>query len=179
VVDETPTWQGVATSGKVITLTFVVSHTGAHGDVVVNEAEYAHLTGSGVTVGNSVTYTIVLNNEGMGTAHGVMLTDRLPEQVGFAQWLNQPQGAVVTDGELTWQGTVIAATPVTFAFVIGYLGGEGDVVTNTVEITHTSATANAQAVFLVTTSFNVYLPVVLKQVSVPGKRATAQVLIRD
>jgi uncharacterized repeat protein (TIGR01451 family) len=41
------TWQGSVAAGQSLTWTFVASHTGGYGDVVVNTVRYGHPTGSG------------------------------------------------------------------------------------------------------------------------------------
>ncbi|MCS7283014.1 MAG: hypothetical protein NZ769_06680, partial [Anaerolineae bacterium] len=95
-----------------------------------------------------VTYTVRLANIG-GVNDTVLLTDTLPAEVDFGQWIERPEGATVDNDVITWSGTITAGTAVTFSFTAQHVGNYGDVVTNTAEFRGTSESGSAQAVFRV------------------------------
>lgn len=69
----------------------------------------------GVPPGGVVTYTIELDNNGDGFAPNVILTDTLPAEVAFGDWITQ-NGATEADGEITWRGDVAAGESQTLVF---------------------------------------------------------------
>ncbi len=116
-----------------------------------------------VTYHSTVTYTVVLDNSGPLDANGVLLTDTLPSEVDFACWVVQPAGASVdTNDQITWSGTVTASNAITLTFVVTHTGDYGDVVTNTVEYSHTIGGGSDEATFTVESTIPVYLPIILK-----------------
>ncbi len=72
---------------------------------------------AGVFPGDLVTYTLVLRNDSSTPAANVMLTDVLPWEVNFMDWLEQPVAASVTDDVLTWSGALTESEPVEISFV--------------------------------------------------------------
>lgn len=59
-----------------------------------------------VPLGGVVTYTITLSNSGNGTALGAVLTDVLPVEMDFGEWIVQPAGAVQVGDTVQWTGSV-------------------------------------------------------------------------
>ncbi len=98
----------------------------------------------------TVTYTVVLRNS-RATNDAVLFTDTLPAEVDFGGWVEQPEGATVSNDQITWSGTLTAGTAITFTFTAQHVGDYGDVVTNTAEFSGTQDAGTAQAVFTVET----------------------------
>lgn len=74
-----------------------------------------------------VTYTVVLSNTGPGDEAGVVLTDILPSALTFGYWLEQPASGLSHSGNaITWTGSVLASTNITFTFTATRTGGAGD-----------------------------------------------------
>ena len=164
VSEDELTWSGTVTAHTAITFEFVAGHVGDYSDVVSNEVDYDYAAGSGsdgvsfsvvgpppvlsiektaapeeeVPYHGPVTYTIVVENSGGGDAVGVRVTDTLPGEVEFSDWLpgGQPEGAIVSGGELIWTGTITAHTSLTFAFVVSHVGDYGDAVQNQASFAH-------------------------------------------
>ena len=102
--------------------------------------------------GNLITYTIVLSNTGTGAVLQTNLTDTLPAEVTFGGWILQ-NGAELTDGVITWTGTMWTTTEVNLVFTatvnLDY-SLYGETITNTVEYAAPYAgSGNAQAAFTV------------------------------
>jgi uncharacterized repeat protein (TIGR01451 family) len=166
------TWTGEVTASQSITFTFVVTHVGTFNDVVTNTGQFTHSTGSGsanatftvappsphlslikrvsptsnVNYRGNVTYTIVLSNDGSAGALNTFLTDTLPSEVDFAQWLNQ-SGANVASDVITWTGTISIGQAITFTFVVTHVGNYGDVVTNTAQFDQANGSGSGGATF--------------------------------
>ncbi len=104
---------------------------------------------SNVTFHGTVTYTVLLSNSGAISDTGVLLTDTLPAEVDFGQWLEQPADAVELNDEITWSGTVTAGHVITFSFVVNHVGDYGDLVTNTAIFSGTTSAGTAEAAFAV------------------------------
>ncbi len=168
------TWNGTISVGQAITFTFAVTHVGTYGDVITNTAQFDQANGSGsasaafdvglpnlhvaksaspnsnVAYHGEVTYTLVLSNNGTGTAFNTFLTDTLPGEVDFARWIDQ-SGAAINSDQITWNGTVAVNQPITLTFVVTHVGSYGDVVTNTVFLDHATGSGSSSAVFNVVT----------------------------
>lgn len=117
-----------------------------------------------VSYHGTVTYTVMLDNSGPVSDTHALLTDTLPVEVDFARWVQQPAGAEVVAGELTWQGTITGGEAITFTFIVSHAGDYGDVVGNTARFSGTLQAGKDSATFTVTgqaTHF-VYLPLVIK-----------------
>jgi uncharacterized repeat protein (TIGR01451 family) len=130
-----------------------------------------------ITPQDTVTYTLVLSNSGDTIATGAALTDTLPAALSFAAWITQPAGAGESNGAITWNGSVMTDTSVTFIYVATYTGpSESGIVTNTARFAHTSSdgtnSGQASASFIVQSSASsassIYLPLVVKQT--PGAK---------
>jgi uncharacterized repeat protein (TIGR01451 family) len=100
---------------------------------------------------SEVTYTIILNNAGWGSAVDTQLTDTLPAEVDFSSWVvgGRPVGATQANDQIRWQGQVTAMEAITFTFLVSHVGTYGDQVTNTAEYSHTSGSGSAEAGFWV------------------------------
>jgi uncharacterized repeat protein (TIGR01451 family) len=118
-----------------------------------------------------ITYTIVLSNSSGTLADGMLLTDTLPGPVNFDHWVQQPAGADVTAGQLTWNGTVPANGQVTFSFVVSHTGVYSQVVANTAQFFHpaSGSQGSGEAIFVVEPDPGnpapqnaVYVPILLK-----------------
>ena len=92
---------------------------------------------AGVAVGDLVTYTVVLENSGAVADAGVYVTDTLPSAVDFAYWIEQPAGADVSAGQLTWNGAVASDTSITFTFAVTHVTTLNLSVINTAEFSGT------------------------------------------
>ena len=84
-----------------------------------------------------VTYTVALSNGG-GIAYDVALSDTLPAQVEFGDWIGNAHGAVRTGEAITWTGTLSTGDCLTWIWTMTHTGGYGDVVRNTAWYSHTS-----------------------------------------
>jgi uncharacterized repeat protein (TIGR01451 family) len=108
---------------------------------------------TGVDLGDVVTYTITLDNEGEALAAGVMMTDDLPAEVSFGGWVQQ-NGASEADGTLTWTGDIANSTQVVFVFTATVNADPdlyGQTITNTADFTSANAgTGSDDAVFALT-----------------------------
>lgn len=97
-----------------------------------------------VDLGEIVTYTITLNNEGGDTALGILLTDTLPTGITFGGWA---MGTNVTpdyaDGVITWTGDLPAGVqPLTIVFTATVNNDSmlyGNSIVNTAEFTSDNA----------------------------------------
>jgi len=98
-------------------------------------------------VGDIVTYTLVLTNSGMLADPAVQLTDTLPVQVSFFDWLERPAGANISGGRLGWTGAVEPSSVMTFSLRTTYVGDYSEVVTNTVDFSGTYTTGQRSAAF--------------------------------
>ncbi len=79
-----------------------------------------------VEPGQRVTYTLVLNNSGLGS-DSVRLSDTLPSGVEFAAWVAQG-GGVITANEISWQGPVTAGESISITFVVSNLNLSGAII---------------------------------------------------
>ncbi len=174
VADGQITWRGDVAPGRLLTWTFVATHTGAYGDVVANTARFGYTTGSGhaeadftvlgppvisvgktvtptsrIAMGGTVTYTVALTNTGESPAAGLRLTDTLPVSTTFGGWIDQPGGSGVADGQITWRGDVAPGQHLTWIFVATHTGSYGDVVANTARSGYTTGSGHAEADFTV------------------------------
>ncbi len=113
------TWSGTVTAGETLTWTWTVTKNADFGDVVTNTAEFsgtlvAAESDAVFTVamppdltiakrvaptiarpGEPITYTLVFSNTGVGTAHGMAITDHVP--VGVTVTGVVSGGVAVTD----------------------------------------------------------------------------------
>lgn len=68
-----------------------------------------------VDLGDIVTYTLALSNDGDGAAVGIALTDTLPAGVTFGGFVSA-NGATETGGVITWSGALAAGASVEIIF---------------------------------------------------------------
>jgi hypothetical protein len=108
-----------------------------------------------------VIYTAVLSNNDTADASGACFTDTLPSQVDFFQWIKKPNGANVSNDQITWSGTVTAGQAITFTFIANHVGLYGDSVTNIAQYSHASGRGSDEATFIVQAGSNVFLPLVI------------------
>ncbi|MFC2030577.1 FG-GAP-like repeat-containing protein [Chloroflexota bacterium] len=176
-VEDEINWLGTLASGEDVTLMFVVRHVGDYAEVVVNTAEFDHISDSDsdtatftvvgppvlwvskvvtpevdVAYHGEVTYTVELSNTGPGVAYGVALTDVLPDKVEFAGWVpgGQPDGAFEDEGQINWLGTLGSGEKVEFIFLARHVGYYADIVSNRAEYSHwSSAGDDDEATFTV------------------------------
>jgi uncharacterized repeat protein (TIGR01451 family) len=103
---------------------------------------------SNVANHNTLTYTLLLNNNGAGDAFNTQLTDTLPSEVNFARWVTR-SGANAASNVITWTGQVTANQSITFTFVVTHVGTYADVVTNTAQFAHNTGAGSSAATFSV------------------------------
>ena len=119
-----------------------------------------------VPLDSVVTYTIVLSNESVRNALGILLTDALPAEVAFGGWVQQPTDAVYDSGVITWTGDLAGGGQVTLAFT-ATLNTDyslyGQTVTNTARYASDNAgSGSAQATFTTARRYWIYLPLVMR-----------------
>lgn len=98
-----------------------------------------------IEYGESITYTIVLSNSGEAFAYSTVLTDILPNNVSFSEWLQQPAGTVYTSTgapRINWEGTVPADTAHVYQFVATHTGAADEPILNTASFAHSTTTAD-------------------------------------
>jgi len=92
----------------------------------------------------------------------VQVTDTLPLSVSFAAWIEQPPGATIDDGALSWDGALAAGEAITFAFAAAHIGGRGERVVNTAWYRYGDEGGSAEAAFSVRGVYTMHLPLVLR-----------------
>ena len=97
--------------------------------------------------GDVVTYTITLANTGELTETAAILTDTLPTDVTFAQWVSQPAGAVASSTAVTWTGSINPLSNITLVFQANYSGPDSGTVTNTAYFSGTVSAGSDNAIF--------------------------------
>lgn len=100
-----------------------------------------------VLSGDTVTYTIVLANNGALTETAAILTDTLPANVAFAQWISQPAGAINSSTAITWTGSITPLTNITLVFEADYTGPNSGTVNNTAYFSGTVSAGSNSAAF--------------------------------
>jgi uncharacterized repeat protein (TIGR01451 family) len=66
-----------------------------------------------------LTYTIVLSTTDTNVMVGVVLTDTLPPLLRFGEWVEQPLGADVVNGnQITWSGSVMGQVEFIFTALL-------------------------------------------------------------
>jgi len=107
-----------------------------------------------VLPGESVTYTLTLNNPA-GVAGGVLLTDILPAALDFGGWVAQ-NGASVSDDVITWSGDLASGANLVISFRATLHADPalyGQTITNTATFTaHNTLPGSAEAAFTVGSS---------------------------
>lgn len=97
--------------------------------------------------GDTVTYTLVLANDGGITETAAILTDVLPADVTFNSWVSQPAGAVSSSTAVTWTGEIAPEEEITLIFQADYTGPNTGTVVNTAYFSGTVSTGNDSATF--------------------------------
>ncbi len=166
--DGTISWAGdmpVEMEVNVVFTATVDVDYGLYGETITNVASYnAPYAGSGsdsvaftiagapeVSIGKSVavpevlnpgdvvTYTLDLSNAGEAAALDLVMTDTLPNGVTFGEWIQQ-NGAVETNGVITWEGDLSGERVFIFTAGVDYdSSGYGQTITNDVEFTSLNA----------------------------------------
>ena len=121
-----------------------------------------------VSLGATITYTLVLSNSGNITATNATVTDSLPAELTFGAWVTQPAGADEVDGVVSWTGDVGVGEAVMIVFTAVHVGDYEDVVVNTAVFSHASGTGQASASFTVEAepieppppSYTLFLPLI-------------------
>jgi uncharacterized repeat protein (TIGR01451 family) len=127
-------------------------------------------TETAVFPGSTVTYTLILSNSSpVALAEGVRLTDTLPSAVAFGQWVVQPSGANVANGEVTWQGTVAAGETVLVSFTAVVQAGAMGEVENRAVFQHPTQSGSASATFSIAEPVRYwqYFPLIFKAAARP------------
>jgi uncharacterized repeat protein (TIGR01451 family) len=89
--------------------------------------------------GDVLTYTLELTNTGEAAALGLLMTDVLPPGITFGDWVLQ-NGAVESNGVITWQGDLPAEKTFVFTASVDYdPAAYGQTITNTAEFTSANA----------------------------------------
>ncbi|MHB0857410.1 MAG: hypothetical protein ACYC5M_07540 [Anaerolineae bacterium] len=122
-----------------------------------------------LNLGDVVTYTIELANNGGASATGIVLTDTLPTGVDFGAFVTNEDGAQEDDGVIGWSGGLDAGETVTIAFT-ATLSQDwslyGATIDNVVEYSSANAgTGDDEASFAVRAVRRVFLPCVLSRQS--------------
>jgi uncharacterized repeat protein (TIGR01451 family) len=132
------------------------------------------VTPSEAWTGQTVTYTVALHNSGPVTATGVVMTDTLGWEVGFADWVTRNGAYIgVQDGAetITWAGEVPPAATVSIAFTARVIEQADTLqllhehaVSNTVRYTSQNAGAGAlEAAFMLRRYKALFLPLTLRE----------------
>jgi uncharacterized repeat protein (TIGR01451 family) len=111
---------------------------------------------AGVALGDTITYTVALANviwngipanDGEGVAPNVALTDRLPAEVSFGQWLRAPGGTNIASNVITWGGELEAGELLTWTFTARLEEQSAGTVVNTATVEYEGAQIDARAGF--------------------------------
>jgi len=165
-------WRGAMEAGQAVTLTFVANQTAASGATITNTARFSHAGGLGtasaaftveasptlsilksvapeqnVSYRQSVTYELLVINRGHTDAWQVQITDTLAPQTTFARWIEQPPGATVSTGTLTWTGTISVGRAVTLTYAADQAAGLGATVINSAVYKYATGHGRASAAF--------------------------------
>jgi len=122
-------------------------------------------TDGAVDLGDSVTYTLTLNNSGEATAQGIVLTDTLPAGVTFGAFI-AANGATQTDGVIHWSGPLEAGASVQIVFTATVNDDPalyGQTITNTARFTSANdGSGTADVAFTVKPQYRIFLPMVVR-----------------
>jgi uncharacterized repeat protein (TIGR01451 family) len=194
--DDTITWTYPVGSGAHYTFAFtatVTTDTASYGAEVVNLIAFtsdnadsgqdqATFTISGapalepskavmpetVDLGDVVTYTLSLNNTGEAEATDILLSDTLPSEVTFGNFI---MGTNVdpnyASGVITWSGDLpVGVQPIAIVFTATVTSDtvySGDVVTNTVNFDSSNAGSGyAETAFTIKALQHIYLPLITR-----------------
>ncbi len=124
-----------------------------------------------VSPGDTVTYTIVVENVGTVNAGNVVLTDVLPMPVYHVAWVGGSQGATVDGRTISWTGTITAGESLTLTFTARTFAEDettfptDGTITNTVTVAYFGQMIEDSASFDVRFLQKLYLPLVLRNYS--------------
>jgi uncharacterized repeat protein (TIGR01451 family) len=114
-------------------------------------------------LGDVVTYTLTLSNNGSGPATGVMITDVLPTAVTFGGFAQQ-NGATFSNGAVLWSGSLTAGASATVVFTATVKNDRnlyGTDVTNTVQFTSgNGGSGSANTAFAIVQRYFIYMPLI-------------------
>jgi uncharacterized repeat protein (TIGR01451 family) len=97
-----------------------------------------------VARGSVLTYTVTLSNPSEFAAQSVFLTDTLPAQVSFVDFV-QSSGATAGGGLVTWNGDVAAGDVLTIVYTVLHNGGYGETFNNSATFRYGVAQGSAGA----------------------------------
>jgi uncharacterized repeat protein (TIGR01451 family) len=121
-----------------------------------------------VDLGDVVTYTLSLNNTGEAEATDILLSDTLPSEVTFGNFI---MGTNVdpnyASGVITWSGDLpVGVQPIAIVFTATVTSDtvySGDVVTNTVNFDSSNAGSGyAETAFTIKALQHIYLPLITR-----------------
>ena len=97
-----------------------------------------------------VIYTIVLANTDTEAITGINLTDILPAQITFKNWVEgYVHGATVFNNVINWSGDIAATSELTFKFVVIHTGIYAETVENIVVVDSSEQTLQQTSAFTV------------------------------
>lgn len=194
------TWTGAVNNGAQVTLDFdaVLTDTAVASTLITNTAE---VTGTGELLtadavftvstadpaelnvtksvnhavtypGDTLDYTIVINNSGGSTATDVSLHDALPADLTYQAGSLEVSGGGsygVAGNVITWTGDITdgAAIHVLFTGLVAQTVTKGDIIENLVTVTDGGNVVTDTAVSSVQTTFGIFLPIINKTVPAP------------
>jgi uncharacterized repeat protein (TIGR01451 family) len=125
-----------------------------------------------VTPGSSVGYTVVISNSGTTPDLAVVMTDTLPSELAYETGSISVSGGgiyTVTGNVIAWSGAVNNNSEVTIQFsaTLTNTAAAGTIITNTAEISGTTAAIERSVAITVVDDLFVYLPVIAKPVPPP------------
>jgi uncharacterized repeat protein (TIGR01451 family) len=145
--------------GQTIENTAYYSYTGVRGSdsasFVIESAPLPSLTiakrveilREPVRPGDSITYTILVRNDGGQVATGVDLVDVLPPETDFDAWVISPTHTTVADDVILWDGRVSVGQVITWTFVAKTIAAHDAVIVNKATIQYDGGLSEANATF--------------------------------
>ena len=125
-------------------------------------------TNGAVDLGDSVTYTLTLDNSGEAIAQGIALTDTLPAGITFGAFV-VANGATQAAGVIHWSGQLGAGASVQIVFTATVNDDPalyGQTITNTARFTSANdGSGTADAAFTVKPQYRIFLPLVARNFS--------------
>ena len=115
-----------------------------------------------VIKGSLVTYTFDLSSLPDGEiAQNVQLTATLPQGIQFVEWVT-PSGATLQNGVISWSAAQLSpGTPAQISFRAVVVGGYGDIVENTIQLTAANADPLSDwAAFQIRPPYWIYHPII-------------------
>jgi uncharacterized repeat protein (TIGR01451 family) len=100
----------------------------------------------------TVTYQIVLSNQGTRDDSSVSFSDTLPSGVTFTSWVANP-GATYSAGTINYSGAMTVLQNLTFTFTANHTGTYEDVINNTASYNATGKSGSDSAAFTVVPNY--------------------------